>query len=345
MNAGASAEAGCEPVSPREAKEAFADLGAEPALLIAVSGGPDSMALLGLLAAWAQSPPKPALFAATVDHGLRAGSGAEAAMVAEVCARLGIPHSVLRWEGPKPATGLQDAARNARYRLLAQEATRRGCPVLVTAHTRDDQAETLLMRMAHGSGPRGLAGMKRRSRRGALSLARPLLGFPKARLVATAQAQELPFVADPSNEDTRFERVRWRRLMPALDEAGLSAERLSVLGLRLARVEAAIELQVDALRARLPDAAGGVPAHELFAAPEEISLRVLSRLVLETIGEEGPVRLDRLEQCHEALRAAVVAGVALRRTLAGCVLSLSRSGILQLRRETPRRRGVHPATS
>ncbi len=270
--------------------------------------------------------------------------GRELKWLRRAASTLGIAHTVLRWDGPKPATGLQDAAREARYRLLAQEAAQRGCTVLLTAHTRDDQAETLLMRMAHGSGPKGLVGMKRRSSRGPLTLVRPLLDLPKARLIATVRAHELPSVTDPSNEDTRFERVRWRQLMPTLEAAGLSAERLAVLAQRLARLEAAIAPQVEALHRTL-QAEAGINATMLFAEPDEISLRVLARLVLDTNGAGGPLRLERLEQCHQALREAAATGAALRRTLAGCVLSLDRSGRLTLRPEAPRRRGIHPATS
>jgi tRNA(Ile)-lysidine synthase len=346
LSAAARPAKACRPVSPDEAQDVFHDLAEERALLIAVSGGPDSMALLGLLAQWALGPGRPALSAATVDHGLRPHSAAEAAMVAQICARLGVAHRVLLWEGPKPATGLQDAARTERYRLLAQEAARSGCRVVVTAHTQDDQAETLLMRMAHGSGPGGLAGMKRRSRRGGLELVRPLLCFPKTRLVATAQALELPFVTDPSNDDIRFERVRWRRLMPAFAAAGLSAERLAVLARRLARVDAAIVPQVEALRGRLgASAATGFDAGLLFGEPDEVSLRVLALLVLETTGDAAPIRLERLELCHKTLREAFQGRRALRRTLGGSVLSLDPAGMLKIHGEGPRRRGVHPATS
>jgi tRNA(Ile)-lysidine synthase len=346
LNAASWPKTASQPVAPDEAQELFGFLAHEPALLIAVSGGPDSMALLGLLAEWAREPGRPALSAATVDHGLRPDAAAEAGMVAQACARLGVAHDILPWQGNKPATGLQDAARKARYDLLAEAASRHGCRVVVTAHTQDDQAETVLMRMAHGSGPGGLAGMKRRSRRGALEIARPLLGLAKARLVATAQAQGLPFFSDPSNEDPKFERVRWRRRMPGFEAAGLTAERLATLARRLARVDAAIAAQVEALRARLgTQASDGIDAGLLFGEPDEVSLRVLAQLVAEATGDSAPLRLERLEHCHEALRRAAEIRAPLRRTLGGSVLSLDREGRLRLRCEAPRRRGVHPATS
>ncbi len=341
------------PVSGREAAGLFSGLATEAGLLVAVSGGPDSVALLALLAAWAREPGRPLLHAATVDHGLRAASSEEAKGVAALCDRLGVPHRILRWDGPKPGTGLQERARAARYALLADEAERLGGATLVTAHTRDDQAETLLMRMARGSGPSGLAAMRERVRKGPITLVRPLLGVPKARLVATAQTQGLPFVTDPSNGDPRFERVRWRALMPGLADEGLSAERLALLARRIARLDEVAALRATVLlpELRLPVPAGAAPVLRLrFAAllaePDEIVLRVVA-LALEDVGCEsgGTPRLERLEACVEALLSAAKAGGRTARTLSGCVLSLGIDGVLTLRQEGARRRGVHPAAS
>jgi tRNA(Ile)-lysidine synthase len=342
------------PLGSREAAELFSGLAEEARLLVAVSGGPDSVALLALLAAWAREPGRPALHAATVDHGLRAASGEEAEDVAALSETLGVPHRILRWEGPKPGAGLQQRARTARYALLVGEAQRLGGATLVTAHTQDDQAETLLMRMAHGSGPSGLAAMRERVRKGAATLVRPLLGVPKARLVATAQAQGLGFVTDPSNGDTRFERVRWRTLMPRLAEEGLSAERLALLARRIARLDEVAGLRAKALlpELSLPAPAGAAPVlrlrfEALLAEPEEIVLRVVA-LALEEAGAESAgaaPRLERLEACVAALLGAAKGRARASRTLSGCVLSLGLDGILTMRQEGPRRRGVHPAAS
>jgi len=339
------------PLGGREAVELFEDLANEARLLVAVSGGPDSVALLALLAEWVRQPSRPTLHAATVDHGLRPESGEEARGVAALCAKLGVPHSVLHWDGPKPAAGLQERARAARYALLAQEAGRLGGAVLVTAHTQDDQAETLLMRLAHGSGPAGLAGMRERVEKKGAPLARPLLRVAKARLVATAQARGLPFVADPSNGDRRFERVRWRALMPSLAEEGLSAERLAVLARRIARLDEAAARRAQTLSTELRLPAGSAPVLRLrfdglLAEPEEIVLRVVALALQEIGGAAGAaLRLERLEACVEALCGAALEGTPIVRTLSGCILSLGADGVLALRREGPRRRGVHPAAS
>jgi tRNA(Ile)-lysidine synthase len=339
------------PVSPAEAGDVFGGLAAEAGLLAAVSGGPDSVALLALLADWARAPGRPPLHAATVDHGLRPEAAAEAAAVAALCAGLGVGHATLRWTAPKPASGIQEAARRARYDLLAGEALRRGCTVIVTAHTLDDQAETLLMRLAHGSGPAGLAGMQPRARRGAVDIVRPLLGIGKSRLVATVEARGLPFASDPSNADARFERVRWRALGPLLAEHGLGAARLGLFAARMARQEEALSRRAADVLAqrRLPAQEDGglrIAFRQLAEEPEEITLRVLA-LALGVVAPDGESygRLERLEACGTALLTALRAGSAMRRTFSGCILTLGRDGVLALRPEGPRRRGVHPATS
>lgn len=349
MSALVQAHPGDKPVSAGEAATLFAGLAGEARLLVAVSGGPDSVALLALLSEWAGQPGRPALYAATVDHGLREASAAEAESVAALCRKLDVPHAILRWSGPKPASGIQERARKARYSLLAQHALSLGGAVLVTAHTLDDQAETMLMRMARGSGPAGLVGMRARVRKGAVELARPLLGLTKARLIATAERHGLPVIQDPSNADARFERVRWRGLMPLLAEEGLSSERLATLASRLARVEAALAHRVASLLPSLrPSGAGESLQLDLAALgdePEEIVLRLIARGLETVAGTEGVnlPRLERLEACAGALIAAAGRGAAMTRTLSGCVLALDRKGVLTLSREPMRRRGIHSA--
>jgi tRNA(Ile)-lysidine synthase len=166
----AEAAAGAEGVSDAEADLLFADLIDQPALVLAVSGGPDSTALMWLAARWRRRQRRgPKLIAVTVDHGLRPEARREAAAVKRLARRLGIAHRVLRWAGRKPASGLQHKAREARYRLMAAAAARAGATCVLTAHTIDDQAETILFRLARGSGLAGLAGMAR---------ARPLAHVP-----------------------------------------------------------------------------------------------------------------------------------------------------------------------
>src|SRR5664279_5723612 len=175
-------------ISARDAKRLFADWKAVPAIVLAVSGGPDSIALMWLAARWRRALARgPRLIAVTVDHGLRAEAAREAREVKRLARTLDLPHRTLRWTGVKPKTGLPAAARSARYRLLAELARRSRATHILTAHTRDDQAETLLMRLVRGSGIAGLAAMARESECDGLLLARPFLDVSKSQLIATLE--------------------------------------------------------------------------------------------------------------------------------------------------------------
>jgi tRNA(Ile)-lysidine synthase len=340
------------PLSAGEAKTLFADLARVPALVLAVSGGPDSTALLMLAARWrAALKNGPQLLAVTVDHGLRAQSAAEASAVKRLARQLGVPHKTLRWTGRKPVTGLQEAAREARYRLLAQAAKKTGAQHVVTAHNLDDQAETVMLRLVRGSGLSGLCAMARESSCPALGrastssvmnrgkdvdgrdkpghdikLIRPFLDLPKARLIATLRKARLAFADDPSNRDPRFTRARLRALMPELAKEGLSPPLLARLARRLRRADLAIEAMVWAaaqrLASRMPSAQ---PAIALDAAafarlPDEVALRLLGRAVA-AIGDEGPVELGKLEALYEVLAANESRSAVIRRTLAGAVVT------------------------
>lgn len=343
------------PVSAPEAARLFADLAVCPALVLAVSGGPDSTALLVLAARWRDAlGAGPKLLAVTVDHGLRPESGAEAEAVKRLAGTLGVPHRTLHWIGAKPAAGLQQAARAARYRLLAAAAHEIGARHILTAHTLDDQAETVLMRMARGSGLTGLAGMARMTpldasfQRSAgateLVLVRPLLDIPKVRLIATLAAAGIAFAEDPSNRDPRFTRVRMRALLPALAAEGLDASRLALLSRRMARAEAALEAAVDAAFARLSlegasDRRTVLDAAGFAALPAEVALRLVGRAIAR-LGDEGPVELGKLEALFGALTGSVRTAPQpprFRRTLAGALVTLD-AGRLVVERAPARRR-------
>jgi tRNA(Ile)-lysidine synthase len=333
-----------------EANLVFRGLENAHGLILAVSGGPDSTALMILAARWAKRLERaPKLIAVTVDHGLRAEAAREAAAVKRLAKALGVAHRTLRWRGKKPKSGLQEAARVARYRLLADVAVRAGYGHILTAHTLDDQAETILFRLARGSGLTGLAGMARAlplpiGARASLFLVRPLLHLPKARLVATLKAERIGFSDDPSNQDPRFARARLRGLMPDLAREGLDARGLARLAARVRRAEAAIEFAVGAARAAL--APGPWPARGpiTFATarfadlPAEIGLRLLGRAVAQT-GDEGPVELGKLEALYEALR---LAPARLRRTLAGAQITLDKDRLTVERAPARRSRGPRP---
>src|ERR1700710_1586314 len=234
------------PISASDAKRLFADWKTAPAIVLAVSGGPDSIAMMWLAARWRRALKRgPQLIAVTIDHGLRPEAAREARDVKRLAKTLDLPHRTLRWSGAKPNTGLPAAAREARYRLLAKAARAAGAIHVLTAHTQDDQAETLLMRMSRGSGIAGLAAMARQSQRDGVVLARPLLQIPKARLVATLKKAKVGFADDPTNRDANFTRPRLRAIMPALAAEGGDARSLARLASRLARANAAVEVLAD----------------------------------------------------------------------------------------------------
>jgi tRNA(Ile)-lysidine synthase len=331
-----------------EANALFTGLEDFRGLILAVSGGPDSTALLVLAAGWAKRLERrlkgsPKLIAVTIDHGLRRESRREAAAVKTLARRLGVAHRTVRWRGEKPKSGLQQAARAARYRLMAQEAVRAGFAHIVTAHTLDDQAETLLFRLARGSGLSGLAGMAPiaplpASGKRHIFLLRPLLSVSKARLVATLKKAGVDYNDDPSNRDPRFARTRLRALLPQLAEEGLDAKALARLGLRMRRADAAIEFALSAARRALapkPWPAHGpiiFPARVFGELPAEVGLRLLGRAIGH-VGSEGPVELGKLEVLYDSLSGPKA---SLRRTLAGALISL-RGGKLTVERAPPRR--------
>jgi len=332
-----------------EANALFSGLENLPALILAVSGGPDSTALLVLAGRWAKRRKRaPKLIAVTVDHGLRPQSAAEAVAVSRLARRLGIAHRTLHWRGPKPKSGLQEVARRARYRLLAQAAARLRCEHIVTAHTLDDQAETVLFRLARGSGLGGLGAMADASplpseMERAIFLVRPFLHIAKARLIATLKAVGVAYSEDPTNRDPRFTRTRLRTLMPALAREGLDARCLARFAERMRRAESTVEFAVDAARAALapgPWRERGpivVDSARFVSLPAEVALRLLGRAIAYA-GDEGPVELAKLEALYDSLRQA---RSRLRRTLAGALITLTGSH-LAVERAPPRRSLAKP---
>ena len=220
--------------------QAFGPFEQRPRLAVAVSGGADSMALCLLAASWAQGLGG-SVTALTVDHGLRAAAAAEAAQVGDWLAARGVAHKILCWQGAKPAADLQAAARLARYELLNDWCAQEAVLHLLLAHHQEDQAETLLLRLGRGSGVDGLSAMAPISVTKAGRLLRPLLGISRARLMAGLKAEGQSWIEDPSNEDVRFSRVRWRQLMPKLQAEGLNSERLAATACLLYTSDAADE--------------------------------------------------------------------------------------------------------
>ena len=332
------------PISASDAKQLLADWKHAPALLLAVSGGPDSVALMWLAARWRRALSRgPKLIAVTIDHGLRPEAAREARDVKALAKSLDVEHRTMRWNGAKPKTGVPAAARAERYRLLAQAARSAGATHILTAHTRDDQAETLLMRLFRGSGLAGLSAMARESERDGLILARPLLSISKSRLVATLHKAKIGFADDPTNRDTAFTRPRLRELLPLLAAEGGDARSLARLAARLARANAAVEVLADgaerylALKgnARPHEASRELDATAFAALPEEIRLRLLMRAI-NRFGHEGPAELGKVEALLAQLDSLAKspeksrprhAQIRLKQTLAGALVSVSQGRI------------------
>jgi tRNA(Ile)-lysidine synthase len=299
-----------------------------PFVAVAVSGGPDSLALAILADRWARSR-RGEIFALTVDHRLRPESAAEIRRLGGWLSARKIRHEVLVWEGEKPSTGIQEAARAARYRLLAQWCREHGCLHLLTAHHRKDQAETHLIRCAAHSGADGLAGMSAVRELDCCRILRPLLGIPQARLVAMLAAEGQPFVTDPSNRDPAFARGRLRTGTMA-PPGGDSAAVLDAVG-RLGRERASREGACYALLARAasvhPAGFAVLDSAPLLAAPAEIAERALGAILAMLGGGRYPPRRRRVSRLLRVLAGDVDGG----HTLAGCRFVVWRGRYLVLR--------------
>ncbi len=329
----AAGRATAAPLAADEFAGLMARLGpfeAQPRLAVAVSGGADSLALALLLHDWAAARGG-AVSALTVDHGLRREAAAEARFVARALAPLGLEHRTLRWRGARPEANIQAAARQARYGLLAAWCERRGVLHLALGHHLDDQAETLLLRLGRGSGLEGLAAMAPIAELPGLRLLRPLLEVPKARLEATLAARGLSWIEDPTNRDPSHARVRLRRLMPALAREGLTPARLAATAENLARARAALDLAVARVLVRAvalyPAGFATFDPAPLLAAPPEVGLRALARVLMAVGGAAYTPRLERLRRLYGRLGGGLRRGA----TLGGCRMVPRRGGVLVVR--------------
>ncbi|SMQ73039.1 tRNA(Ile)-lysidine synthase [Devosia lucknowensis] len=315
----------------------FAPAGRHRAIGLAVSGGPDSLALMLLAHRWAASlPAPPKLFVYSLDHELRAEAHEEVAMVLDTAASLGLAARGLCWTGEKPETGLQEAARQARYRLIGEAMKTDGATLLLTGHHRSDQAETVLMRLAHGSGIEGLKAMTPVSDVEGVAVFRPLLDVDPASLAVLVQDAGLSPARDPSNHDLAYERVRWRKLLPALAEEGLDSATLTRLAARMAEADAALAQMAEAAFAELVVldgfGAASVPRAALDALSPAIGRRLLGRVLNIVGGRQKPRALGQVERLYDQIIEGALPRAA---TLLGAVARL-RSDTLTVSREPGR---------
>lgn len=270
-------------------------------LAVAFSGGPDSTALLHLTLKWAAADGVP-VSALIVDHGLRPESGTEAELAAARARDAGADTAVLAWEGEKPETGRQEAAREARYALMTGWCADNGVTDLLLGHHLDDQAATVLMRLRHGSGIGGLAAMPEAGMRDGVRLLRPVLGLRKRDLTGWLTAQGLPWIEDPTNGSEAYERNRLNRLLAAEDGNGALTARLARLAARAARADQALTAAADTAWVRLARPVDGrivLDRAGWEAEPEEIRLRLIARAI-DAVAGGGP-RLSGLEDALAVL--------------------------------------------
>ncbi|MEN3931120.1 tRNA lysidine(34) synthetase TilS [Microvirga sp. W0021] len=328
-----------------ELKDIFRHIGNKKHVVVAVSGGPDSMALMAAVARFHELyAPDLKIHIATVDHGLREESRQEAEMVKDISHKLGLPFHLLTWTGEKPETGIQEMARDARYGLLLKLCHDLRADFLLTAHTLDDQAETFMMRMARGSGLSGLQAMRIVRDLEGVKHIRPLLHISKQRLIATCEKWDIPFINDPSNVNDHYTRVRWRKLLPVLADEGLTAQKLMVLSERIERAENALDQKATeaferALVSKKTEDNLELDFNKLRQEPEEIILRVLVQAILQVSGKKDHLRLQRVEGYIAALLSALENNLAERRTLGGVMLFLKKNSVLTLAKEPVRQRG------
>lgn len=298
---------------------------------LAVSGGPDSMALLTL----AKAAGAPALIAATVDHGLRTAAATEAAMVAAHCASIGVPHTILRPDAAIAGASLQAQARAARYAVLARWAEAAGAVAIATGHQLDDQAETFLMRAARGSGLSGLAAIRAATTLHGMRVVRPLLGWRRAELRAIVRRGGVPFVDDPANRDLRHDRTRFRALLEANE--WLDPPALAQVAGQLAEADADLAAVARWLWAERAVAEPAGVRIDAAGLPRDLRRR-LARHAIGTVRELAGIATPAWSNAAnvEPLLDALAAGR--RATQAGVVASVVQ-GQWRFRPAPPRRRG------
>ncbi|MDV4167180.1 tRNA lysidine(34) synthetase TilS [Rhodovulum sp. FJ3] len=287
---------------------------------LAVSGGGDSMALLHAAAGL----DGPAVRAVTVDHGLRPEARDEAALVARTCADLGVAHDILTWDGWDNRGNLQGAARAARYALMRDWAGAHGIDAIALAHTRDDQAETVLMRLARKGGVDGLSAMSPLRRADGITWLRPFLDVGRADLRAALNGVGAKWVEDPSNDDPRFDRIRVRGAMDQLAEIGIDASALSAVARNMQTARAALDaVTAEALRDHATLIGGDVVIQR--AGFEAQSSEIRRRMLLEALKWVASAAYGPRASALGDLETTVMAGG--RHTVHGCLIDADQTTI------------------
>ena len=321
-----AAEAELRKFTQQDSEKLFVALRSERHIALAVSGGSDSMALLRLAEQWSKKN-SVKISALTVDHGLRAEAAAEARQVADWCATLSLNHHTLRWEGVKPKTGLQAKARVARYDLMGDWCVSNGVSYLLTGHTMDDQAETVLMRQARTDTAESLAGIWETTVWGGMKLHRPLLGQGREELRSYLKSIGQPWIDDASNEDVKFERVRVRQTLAHEKRPGQRKMELADIADRAGRearaLASATELWIVGQLTSYPEGFGTIPRAGFCELDPALQRRVLQSL-LQIYGAGNRVEPGELDHLAKWIMGQELS----RRTLGGAVLACRQASVL-----------------
>lgn len=319
----------------------FDPLGGVSDFAVAVSGGPDSMALAKLLSDWSAHCHGPNIHCLTVDHGLRPEAAEEAEQVKQaVSSWPKVSHTTLVWEGEKPSARIQEEARAERYRLMEEYCGEHGIGHLFLAHHGDDQIETFMFRLAKGSGLDGLCGMKPIQQRGAIYLCRPFLQIFKDDLVSFCECENIPYITDPSNQKDDFARVRIRKLVSELEEEGLSFKRLTTTMSRLDRARESLDNLADKLyKTAGADLKSGRIVFDCKAL-SNLDFELLLRVVKKAMDELAPCEGygPRTEKLESLVSDFMNEKPFRKRTLGGVVFEISKDGsqvILEKENKSP----------
>lgn len=305
-----------------------------PKIAVAVSGGGDSIALALLVQDWVKKHGGE-MIALTVDHALRTESAAEAQKVGEILTARGIAHEVLThvWDGDKPETHIQERARDARYKLLTEACRKRGFTFLAVAHNLEDQTETFWMRLAHGSGLDGLAGMAASRDADGVKIIRPVLGFSRAELRATCEANKVSWLEDPSNKNEKYLRVRLREFEEMLGKEGLTPARLAQTMQKLEDAREALQVMVTTAFSTCaqvhPEGYATLNTSNWQKSPKEVQRRVLTQLLTAISPQDYPLGFEAVETTRLELQETGFAG----KTLAGCEIFPAQGGYYVFVRE------------
>ena len=283
-------------------------------LIVGVSGGGDSLALALILYDLGYGN----MTAITVNHGLRPEAAKEAKQVGRWLKAAKIPHQILTYKGVPPISDVEARARQLRYGLLREYASRRKIAALAIAHTLEDKAETFLLRLGRGSGLYGLAAMDEENDMDGLRILRPCLDVRRAELRAYLTARGQPWIDDPMNDDARYARVKIRRLLPDMESAGIPIGRIALAAFHLRRVKKLVEQQAAALGVTYHKKGAYIPLDAFAAADPEVAMRVLGETLARVGDKEFSPRFASLEDLYKSL----LSGTLKRRTLGGCIVSL-----------------------